>query len=66
MFLELGEIAGGSAGDVDDVLDAHAADARVVEAGFDGDDLAGAEEVGERGLIRGASWMSRPRPWPVP
>ena len=54
-------------GDDDGVLDADAAVPGEVHAGLDGDDVAGGERSSRRSrATRGASWISRPTPWPVP
>ena len=48
-LLEAGEVFGAVAGDESDVFEAHAAGFGVVEAGFDGDDLAAFEFAGGGG-----------------
>ena len=54
-------------GDDDQVLDADAELSRHVDAGLDGDDLAGGEGVlGGAARALGFSWISRPTPWPRP
>ena len=58
---------GAVGGDDDGVLDAHAADAGEVDAGLDGDDVTGRQGITAHvAATRGASWISRPTPWPVP
>ena len=54
-------------GNDDEVLDPHPEPARQVDAGLDGDDFAGGEDVvGALGESRGPSWTSRPTPCPSP
>ena len=63
----VGEAAAAVGGDDDRVLDADAAVLGKVDARLDGDDVAGGERSSRTvGDTRGASWMSRPTPWPVP
>ena len=50
----------------DQVLDAHAEAPGQVDAGLDGDDLAGGELARLVLARRGSSWTSRPTPWPRP
>lgn len=54
VFLELGEIPGSVPGDQGEIFEADAADFGVVEAGFDGDHVAGGEAVGGGGAEAGA------------
>ena len=62
-----GEDGAAVGGDDDGVLDAHAAVLGQVHARLDGDDVAGGQgSQSTCDATRGASWISRPTPWPVP
>ena len=63
----VGQRAAAVGGDDHGVLDADAAVLGKVDAGLDGHDVAGGERSSRPSRPpAGASWISRPTPWPVP
>src|SRR6202035_3034950 len=61
-----GEGVGAVGGDDHGVLDADTTDAGEVDARFDRDDGSGIQGTRRGSSDSGASWISRPTPWPGP
>src|ERR1022692_4497652 len=65
-FLKPRQVFCAIGGDQRDVFQPHAADFRIVKPRLHGHDCPAFSLPRELAPMRGASWMSRPSPWPVP